>query len=97
MSLSAPIRARHTPGRFDLVETTIPAIQDAIEDRVITAEQLVRMYLKRIAAYDGKTTAAHLNAYIHLNRHALDDADERDDETTATDHGRRDGRCAASR
>ena len=53
------------------METTIPAIQDAIEDHVVTAEQLVRMYHKRIAAYDGETTAAHLNAYIHLNRHAL--------------------------
>src|SRR5713226_4337476 len=77
-ALSAPVDAKHAPRRFDLVETTIPAIQDAIEDHVITAEQLVRMYHKRIAAYNDATTTTHLNAYIHLNSHALDEADERD-------------------
>src|SRR6266849_11008646 len=78
VALSAPVGAKHAPRRFDLVETTIPAIQDAIEDHVITAEQLVRMYHKRIAAYDGVTTATHLNAYIHLNADALEEADDRD-------------------
>src|ERR1700730_6753509 len=78
VAFAAPVGARHEPRRFDLVETTIPAIQDAIEDHVITAEQLVRMYHARIAAYDDATTATRLNAYIHLNRHALDEADERD-------------------
>jgi amidase len=77
---SASVGARHEPRRFDLVEATIPAIQTAIQDRVITAEQLVRMYQKRIAAYDGETTTTHLNAYIHLNAHALDEADVRDHE-----------------
>ena len=52
VTFSAPLGAKHPPRRFDLVETTIPAIQEAIEDHVITAEQLVRMYFKRIAAYD---------------------------------------------
>ena len=33
---------------------------------------------KRIAAYDEANTATRLNAYIHLNRHALDEADDRD-------------------
>jgi amidase len=90
--LSAPVGAKHAPRRFDLVETTIPAIQDAIEDHVITAEQLVRMYFKRIAAYDEAGTAAHLNAYIHLNRHALDEADDRDhDHDRNRGQGRRDG------
>ena len=63
-------------GTFDLVETTIPAIQDAVDHHVITTEQLVQMYLQRIAAYDGKTTATHLNSYMHINPHALQDADE---------------------
>jgi amidase len=44
------------------------------------------MYHQRIAAYDGQTTAAHLNSYIYLNRHALDEADNRDH-----DHDRRHG------
>jgi amidase len=77
-ALSAPVDAKRAPRRFDLVETTIPAIQDAIEDHVITAEQLVRMYHKRIAAYDEAATATRLNSYIHLNTHVLDEADERD-------------------
>jgi amidase len=88
-ALSAPVDAKHAPRRFDLVETTIPAIQEAIEDHVITAEQLVRMYHKRIAAYDEATTATRLNAYIHLNRHALDEADERDHDN---DRNRGEGR-----
>src|SRR3954468_19637480 len=78
VSLSAPVGAKREQGRFELVEATISGIQQAIEDRVITAEQLVRMYHKRIATYDGQTTVAHLNAYIHLNTHALDAADDRD-------------------
>src|SRR5258708_40074510 len=78
VALFAPVGAKHAPQRFDLVEATIPGIQDALEDHVITAEQLVRMYHKRIAAYDEVTTATHLNSYIHLNTHALDDADDRD-------------------
>lgn len=78
--LSPAASAKHAPGRFDLVETTIPAIQNAIDDHVISAAQLVRMYQRRIAAYDDPTTATHLNSYIHLNRHALDEADNRDHE-----------------
>jgi hypothetical protein len=46
VGLSAPLGAKHAPRRFDLVEATIPSIQDAIDDHVITAEQLVRMYHK---------------------------------------------------
>ena len=60
--LSSPVGAKHAPRRFDLVETTIPAIQDAIDDHVITAEQLVRMYQKRIAAYDEPATGGCLQA-----------------------------------
>src|SRR3954465_613771 len=76
--LSASVGAKPAPQRFDLVEATIASIQNAIHDHVISAEKLVRMYHARIAAYDGETTATHLNSYIHLNRHALDEADERD-------------------
>ena len=54
-----------------------PSIQEAIEDGVITAEQLVRMYLKRIEAYDGKHTATHLNSYIAVN-----DDDDREAQMT---------------
>src|SRR5258708_38736543 len=95
LSLTSPVGAKHEPRRFDLVETTIPAIQNAIQDHVIAAEQLVRMYHQRIAAYGGPATATHLNAYIHLNRHALDEADERDhDSDRNRGEGRRGGALA---
>jgi amidase len=72
-------------GTFDLVETTIPAIQDAVAHHIITTEQLVGMYLQRIAAYDRKTTATHLNSYIFVNPHALRDVD--DGEGEGDEHG----------
>jgi len=65
-------------GRFDLVETSIPKIQQAIQDGVITGEQLVQMYLNRIAVYDGKNTATHLNSFIHVSENALHDAHKSD-------------------
>jgi amidase len=34
------------------------------------------MYLRRIAAYDAKTTDTHLNSYIHVNQDAVRDARE---------------------
>src|SRR3984893_16309146 len=76
LTVAAPLRAKHAARQFHLVETSIPAIQEAIEDGVITAEQLVGMYQKRIAAYNGPGTATHLNAYIHLNEHARADAEK---------------------
>jgi amidase len=78
-------RVGHGSVRFTLVEATIPSIQEAIEDGVITAEQLVRMYLKRIEAYDGKHTATHLNSYIAVND---DDDREADDGRKGRWHGR---------
>jgi amidase len=65
-------------GRFDLVETTIPAIHTAITNHIVTAEQLTQMYLQRIAAYDRLATATHLNSYIHVNEDALQDAKKAD-------------------
>jgi amidase len=58
---------RREPVRFELLEATIDSIQQAIDDDVITPEDLVRMYQARIAVYDGKRTATHLNSYIALN------------------------------
>jgi amidase len=78
VTFSARVGAKHAPRRFDLMETTIPAIQDALEDHVINVQKLVRMYYERIAAYDGPDTAAHLNSYIHVNPHAFDEADNSD-------------------
>jgi amidase len=77
LALSTGVAANNSgSGRFDLVEATIPSIQTAIQNNIITAEQLVQMYLARIAAYDAKTTATHLNSYMHVNPDAVREARE---------------------
>ncbi|TMQ18051.1 MAG: hypothetical protein E6J90_21195 [Deltaproteobacteria bacterium] len=88
------IFARHAPaddqdggdhGRNDqlqLVEATLPQLSQALRSHLVTTEQLVQMYQARIAAYD--KTGPTLNAILHLNEHALDDA-------RAVDHERRHG------
>ena len=92
LTFSARVGAKQAQRRFDLVETTIPAIQDALEDHVINVQKLVRMYYDRIAAYDGPGTAAHLNSYIHVNPHAFDQADNSDhDRDREQGEGRRHG------
>ena len=81
--VSVPVVADHQRGsvRFELLETTIPAIHEAYANDVITPEQLVRMYLKRISAYDkagpafkGGSGMMPLNSYIHVNPRAVQDA-----------------------
>ena len=92
VTLSVRVGAKHQPRRFDLVEATIPEIQDALEDHVINVQKLVRMYYERIAAYDGIDTAAHLNSYIYVNPHAFDQADHSDhDRDRERGEGRRHG------
>ena len=58
--------------KFELLETTIPEVRDAIRSRVISAERLTRMYLKRIAAYE--ETGPAINAYLLVNDSAVRDA-----------------------
>jgi len=65
-----------TPNQLQLVEATVDELQLALRTHLITSEQLVQMYLNRIAAYD--QTGPHLNAFIHINAHALDEAHARD-------------------
>jgi amidase len=80
VALGGSLAADNKPGsgEFHLVETTIPDIQAAIQNHIITAQQLVEMYLKRIAAYDGKATSTHLNSYIYVNEDAVREAREAD-------------------
>src|SRR5262245_4006636 len=54
---------------FDVMEKTIPQLQEALEDEEVTSRQLVRIYLERIAAFEGT-----LNAFITLNPNAENDA-----------------------
>ncbi|PWT91667.1 MAG: amidase [Blastocatellia bacterium] len=65
-----------TPSRLQLVEASIPELQQALQTRLITSEQLVQMYLNRIAAYDH--AGPMLNSFIHLNPNALEEARARD-------------------
>jgi amidase len=83
----------HGRDHLQLVEATLPELQQALRSHLITSEQLVQMYLARIAAYD--KVGPTLNAFIHINDMAVDEArihdfesrfrgdDDRDD-----DHGR---------
>jgi amidase len=93
VAVAATVDAKHRERRFDLVEATIASIHEAIDDHVITAKQLVTMYQARIAAYDGKTTATHLNSYIFVNPKARQDADDDHDSDRGSsdrdDRGRR--------
>jgi amidase len=54
---------------FEVVEATIPQLQEALEDHVVTSRRLVQIYLERIAAYEGT-----LNAFIRLNPRAQEEA-----------------------
>jgi len=62
--------------QFELVETTIPQIQKALRSRVISAERLTGMYLKRIEAYEDSGPA--INAYLTVNANALREARQLD-------------------
>src|SRR4029450_13042034 len=64
--------------RFEVVETTIPQIQAALDAGQLTCRQLVRQYLRRIRAYD--QDGPHLNAIRDLNPRALQIARELDRE-----------------
>jgi amidase len=63
----------HGRGRFDLMEATIPEIQEAFRTHRINSKQLVKMYLDRIEAYEGL-----LNGVIQINPEVLEEAHRRD-------------------
>lgn len=58
--------------RVDLVEATVPDLLKALQTGLITSEQLVEMYLARIAAYD--EAGPKLNAFLTVNPNALAEA-----------------------
>ena len=61
---------------FEVVETSIAEIHQAMQEGRLTARQLVEAYLARIEAYDKRGPA--LNAIIVVNPNALQRADELD-------------------
>ncbi len=66
---------------FDIVEKTIPQLQEAMQAGQVTSRRLVELYLARIAAYD--RGGPRLNAIVALNPRALDEADALDRERAA--------------
>ena len=72
--------ARSAP-KFEVTETTIPKMLEAIRTGKVTCRQLVEAYLRRIQAYDQPT---HLNAIVIVNAEALADADKLDREFAQT-------------
>ena len=76
---SAPAQAPQTA--FDVMEKTIPQLQDAMAMGTITSRALVEIYLARIAAYDKQGPA--LNTMVALNPQALKVAEALDAERRA--------------
>jgi amidase len=64
------------PKSLQLVEATVLELQQSLKAHLITSEQLVQMYLYRIAAYDD--AGPRLNSFIHVNEEALNTASARD-------------------
>ena len=71
-SVSAQKGGHQGTARLDLVEATVPDLLKALQTNLITSEQLVEMYLARIAAYDN--AGPKLNAFLTLNPNALAEA-----------------------
>lgn len=65
-------RSHRKPPQFELVEATIPEIRQAMREDIISAEQLTRMYLKRIQAYED--AGPGINAYQQVNANAVREA-----------------------
>ena len=61
--------SRDTPNRFSLMETTVKQLQVAMKSRLLSSEELVSLYLARIAAFDD--AGPKLNSYLAVNPQAL--------------------------
>ncbi len=66
---------RREASRFNVVEATIPRMQEALAKKRVTSRELVQQYLQRIAAYNDK-----LHATIAVSAGALQEADQLDSE-----------------
>jgi len=74
---SRQVAAQHQgTAAFQLVEATVQDMQLALQTGLITSEDLVRMYLARIDAYED--AGPKVNAFIHLNASAISEAQEID-------------------
>ena len=71
-SVSAQKGGHQGTARLDLVEATVPDLLKALQTNLITSEQLVDLYLARIAVYDN--AGPRLNAFLNLNPNARAEA-----------------------
>lgn len=75
MILAAVSLNAQGPGRFSVVEATIPQMQAAKATGQVTSRQLVEQYLTRMAIYEER-----INAVLAVNPKALEEADQLDGE-----------------
>src|SRR5262245_17507540 len=68
--------AQDTRGRFQVLETTISDVEEALRSGQLTCHALVDSYLQRITAYD--KLGPKLNAVQTVNPNALPEADRLD-------------------
>src|SRR5690349_12070126 len=73
--VSAITIGAQAPGKFTVVEATIPQMQAAMAKGQVTSRQLVEQYLQRIAMYEDR-----INATLAVNAKALEEADVLDRE-----------------
>ena len=73
--LSAPLLSQ-TPGQFEVEETTIAKVHEAMRNGRLTCQALVSQYLRRIEAYDKNGPA--INSLITINPGAQNQAAELD-------------------
>ena len=80
-AVNDPVDCLRTLAGIDLQHATIPQLQQALDDGVITSRQLVERYLERIAAFD--EAGPQLNGVREIHPEALEQADRLDAERRA--------------
>src|SRR5262245_24455242 len=76
-----PAPSSPAPAGFDVMEKSIPDLQQAMQSGTVTSRQLTASFLARIRAYD--QAGPRLNAMIAVNPRALEAADALDRERAA--------------
>ena len=69
---------RAVSSTYDVVEKSIPELQEAMRSGIVTSKQLVELYLERIRAFD--QAGPRINAFITVNPRAAEAAAALDEE-----------------
>jgi Asp-tRNA(Asn)/Glu-tRNA(Gln) amidotransferase A subunit family amidase len=78
---AGPAASAAALSNFDVMEKSIPDLQQAMQSGAVTSRQLTAIFLARIRAYD--QAGPRLNAMIAVNGRALEAADALDRERAA--------------